>query len=351
VYAGGVLGSSNGATVVSSTSSGAINSIGFGYNTSAGGIGGYIVASRVLDSSASGSVSATASSRTFGWDDSWQVYSGGLIGYAGGSDTAPSSIEHSNATSTVNATSPFPYAGGLVGYLYGYNDFSNPAKNGSTVTRSFATGDVTAISSTDPSGTYGDIPYAGGLVGYSSVVGCRIENSYARGNATVTTNGTYAWAGGLIGGNANDAVVSKTYATGTVSSTTGTLPPLYAPDYADAGPAAGGIAGFNYYSTATTVSDSAALNNRVNGNQTSQNVVHRVAGSTGNTSGRIGTLNNNIGSQSMAIGTNWQQDIGSNLRDGADTAAQPGEPVFTGTLRWDFLNIWVMASDNYPALR
>jgi hypothetical protein len=348
-YTGGVAGYAEGTNIYTSQSSGLVTSDGPGYNTSAGGIAGYIVASRVRDSSAGGRIRAIASSQSFGWSDSWQVYAGGLVGYAGGSDAGPSTVEHNYATGEVSATSPFPYAGGLVGYNYGFNDFTNPAKNGSRIATSYATGSVTAFSQEDTSNTWGDVPYAGGLVGYSSVVESLIADSYATGNVSATTNGTYAWAGGVIGGNANDAVVTRTYATGDVTSTVGTLPPLYAPDYADAGPAAGGIAGFNYYSAKTTVSYSVALNNQVEGLNNTLGVVHRVVGSIGNTSGHIGTLINNIANEEMIVLDNWQLDEGYDKLDGENTAPQPPQSVYAG-LNWDFGNTWTM-SGAYPTLK
>ena len=351
-YAGGVAGYVEGTNIYTTENSGNVISNGPGYNTSAGGIAGYIVASRVRDSFATGNISATALSTAFGWDDSWQVYAGGLIGYAGGSDAAPSAVERDYATGAVYAESPFPYAGGLIGYVYGYNDFTNPAKNGTRVSQTYATGNVRAVSQKDPNGVYGDIPYAGGLAGYSSVIESTITDSYARGDVYAETDGTYAWGGGLIGGNASDSVVTRTYATGDVNVTTGDLlDPLYAPLYTDAGPAAGGIAGFDYYSAATTVSYSVALNSLVDGNQTtSQNVVHRVAGSLGNDAAHTGVLIDNLAYDGMSVGDNWQSAIGPNLPDGDDTVAQPAESVYTG-LTWDFTNIWTMGTDGYPILQ
>jgi hypothetical protein len=345
-YAGGVAGSANTVTIENSQSSSSIIVSGPGYNTAAGGIAGYLLAGTIRNASATGSVDLTSLGVDFGWDDSWQNYAGGLVGYAGGTDTAASYITRSYATGSASATAPFPYAGGFIGYVYGYNNFEDPAKNGTTITESYATGTVTATAQA----TSGDIPYAGGFAGYSSIGDSRIVDSYARGSATVTTDGTYAWAGGFIGGNANNSVILRVYATGDVSSTTGSLPPLYAPLYADAGPAAGGIAGFNYYSANTSISDSFALNATVRGNQTTaQDVVHRVAGSIGNTSG-IGTLNNNLANEVMTVTDNWKQDFGLDRRDGLDTNAVPAQSVYAG-LGWLFGSIWKIGTDNYPALQ
>jgi hypothetical protein len=352
VYAGGVLGYANGATVDNSRTNIVVIGNGPGYNTSGGGVAGYVINTAVRDSYAEGPVDLSGPSDEFGWDYSWQVYAGGLVGYAGGSDAAPSLVDHSHASGSVYAYAPFPYAGGLVGYLYGYNDFASPAKNGSTVSRSYATGPVSAAVQTDTVENYGDIPYAGGLVGYSSVVGSTIADSYATGSASATTEGTFAWAGGIVGGNANDAVVLRTYATGNVSSRTGSLDPLYPPYHAetDTGPAVGGIAGFNYYSAATLVGKSVALNITVKGNQSvTQDVVHRVAGSLGTTAGFIGTLDDNYANKGMTVGDNWQEDKGLDEVDGADVESVPSQALYAG-LGWDFAGIWQMAG-TYPTLR
>jgi hypothetical protein len=351
VYAGGIVGAATGTNVDDSVTSIRVIGSGSGYNTSAGGVAGYITASRVRNSSASGRIDLRGESLAFDWEASWQVYAGGLVGYAGGTDAAPSLIDHSYAAGDIYAFAPYPYSGGLVGYLYGYNDFANPAKNGSTVSRSYATGVVRAETQTDTANNIADIPYAGGLVGYSSVTDSTIVDSYATGPATVATAGTYAWAGGLVGGNANNAVVLRTYATGTVTSTTGTLSPLYNPEFAPTGPAAGGIAGFNYYTADTLVSHSVALNNTVTGNQgTTQNVVHRVAGSLGDNTGHDGTLNTNYANGDMSISINWKPNIGLNVVDGEDIASPPLADFYTRDLGWDFSNIWQLTG-TYPTLR
>jgi hypothetical protein len=350
VYAGGVLGYANGATIDNAETLVDVYGEGPGYNSSAGGVAGYVINTTVRNSYAEGYVELRGESEDFGWDASWQVYAGGLVGYAGGSEAAPSLIEHSYATNFVYAYAPFPYAGGLVGYLYGYNDFTYPAKNGSTVSRSYATGGAVAESQIDWANNIGDIPYAGCLVGYSSVTGSTIVDSYATGDAYAYTEGTFAWAGGVVGGNANDAVVLRTYATGYVDSYTGTLEPLYAPQYADAGPAAGGIAGFNYYSAATLVRGSVALNSSVYGNNwNGQDVVHRVAGSLGNETGYIGSLDDNYANRAMSVGDDWQPQIGLNDVDGADVESVPSQALYAG-LGWDFANVWQL-SGTYPTLR
>jgi hypothetical protein len=350
VYVGGITGFATGTNIDDSWSTAEITGAGPGYNTSAGGLAGYVSGSRVRNSYAEGDVYLSGLSVSFGWGYSWQVYAGGLIGYVGGSDAAPSLVDHSYATGDVYASAPYPYSGGLIGYLYGFNDFINPAKNGSTVKESYATGTVTAESQTDEVNNIGDIPYAGGLVGYSSVAESTIKDSYATGDATARTQGTFAWAGGIVGGNANDALVLRTYATGTVTSETGGLPPLYLPQYAPDGPAAGGIAGFNYYTANTLVSKSVALNGTVDGNNSStQDVVHRIAGSLGDGTGHDGDLNDNYANFDMYVGDYWIQHYGPDDEDGADVTPIPPQSLYTG-LGWDFNTVWQMTG-NYPTLR
>jgi hypothetical protein len=361
IFVGGVVGFADDSSISSSVNNGAITGDGPGYNTSAGGIAGYIQHTTVNSSSSGGAIFLTGEGGNDDWNNSWQIYAGGLVGYSGGTpDTnARSEIRSSYATGTVTATAPFPYAGGLVGYNYGYSLFDPASRgNGSLVSQSYATGDTIAISQTQLSSTgpYGNIPYAGGLVGYSSITGSLIEDSYAKGNANVSTPGTYAWAGGLVGGNANAAIVDSTYATGNVSNTVGTLVPLYAPQYADPGPAAGGIAGFNYYAdpdlkVVAEVNNSVALNKLIDTNNTTQDVVHRVAGNLGNTAGNIGTLSNNLAYEFMTVITNLSPAVGPNLVDGDNTTdAKPAQSVYEG-LGWDFNTVWQPFTSGYPKLQ
>jgi hypothetical protein len=355
VYAGGVVGFASGATITTSRTSGRVIGDGPGYNTSAGGVGGYFLASRITDSSSSSTIDLTGlAPGAFSDYNSWQIYAGGLAGYVGGSDAAPGLVDHSFASGTVRANSPYPYAGGLVGYLYGYSDFVNPAKNGSTVSRSWATGEVSSMAQDDPGNVNDNVPYAGGLVGYSSVTGSTIADSYATGNARATTGGTFAWAGGVVGANANNAVVLRTYATGDVIANVGNLlPPSYPPYGAeDPGPASGGIAGVNFFTAKTSVSTSVALNRRVYGNQSrTQNVVHRVVGELGDgTTAEKGFVFNNLAYSGMTVEDNWQPDPGPNGLDGANTIAIPDTSVYTG-LGWDFDRVWTPGSDGYPVLR
>ncbi len=155
----------------------------------AGGLVGYNDGGSILNSYATGEVSATASS----------ARAGGLVGYNSGD------ILNSYATGEVRATSSgsSAYAGGLAGY------------NSGSILNSYAAGDVRATSSSSNNSS----AYAGGLVGYNNSGG--ITNSYATGDvsatATSTSTRSYAYAGGLVGSNSGD--ITNSYATGNVSAT------------------------------------------------------------------------------------------------------------------------------------
>jgi hypothetical protein len=358
VRAGGLIGYGSGVILTSLSGSGDVLASGQGHNTSAGGIAGYLEnTSTVTDSGSGGIVQSQAIvSGTLTGDNAYMVYAGGLVGYNGSSST----IQHSYSVSTVYAQSPYPYAGGLVGYNYG----SLGGVGGSIIKTSYATGDVTASSD-------GDLPYAGGLAGYSSSTGSKVQDSYARGNVSVktTTNSGYGWAGGLVGANAQDSVIERCYATGTVISSVyaGTLYPYPMPNtQQDA--IAGGIVGYNYFvgtrvvrgvtetATSATVQSCAALNSLVtatnNGTVTPQDA-RRVVGLNGINAASAGTMANNVGNEDMVLDpTPVSLEDDYDGRDGYGVVAKPAQSVFEG-LGWLFTSSgpWVMGSDGYPALR
>jgi hypothetical protein len=215
VYVGGVLGRGLQITITGAESGASVFGSGPAYNTSAGGVAGYIQFATVTESSASGDITLNAP-WVGGQYNFWQIYAGGLVGYSGGTAVGNSVIVHSHATGAVSAIAPYPYGGGLVGYNYGYavytpdewllyycgllKDTATVTSNGSLIIRSYATGSVTATA------TANGLPYAGGLAGYSSIpptnVEFNIENCYATGNVSATTDSQYAfwiffWGGGV----------------------------------------------------------------------------------------------------------------------------------------------------------
>ena len=95
---------------------------------------------------------------------------------------------------TVNVSyGGYVYAGGLAGY----ND-------GGSITNCYATGDVSASSS---SYYVYDDAYAGGLVGVNSNSGS-IKNCYATGEVSATSSSSSAYAGGLVGENLDGSITN-----------------------------------------------------------------------------------------------------------------------------------------------
>lgn len=205
---GGLVGDIRHSTTVSQSFADAIVT---GENNSIGGLVGYGTTNSVISNSSTASEVA----------GHWNV--GGLVGLMAGNESL---ITSSYASGNVTGSS---YLGGLVGYTnHVHIDLSYATgnvydgsqhmggligqSNGSTqITRSFATGDITA------SGV------AGGLVG-SSRGPLLINESYATGNVS----GTGMNIGGLVGvvNNSIDdadqrATITQSYATGNVSSGNG----------------------------------------------------------------------------------------------------------------------------------
>ena len=115
---------------------------------------------------------------------SGDVYAGGLVGRNSGDIT--NSYATGNVSATSTSTSSAAYAGGLAG------------SNSGDITNSYATGNVRATATSSRSAAY-----AGGLVGEK--YGGSITNSYATGDVSATytyyssSAPTFAYAGGLVG--------------------------------------------------------------------------------------------------------------------------------------------------------
>jgi hypothetical protein len=334
VYAGGLVGYALGSEISRCHATGNIDASGLGHNTSAGGVGGYLRKTTVSDCSATGDVRLEAippEDYSNAMDYLYMIYAGGLLGYTGdGSDT-----RRSYATGSVYAESPYPYAGGLVGYNYG--DLSGTTE-GAVIEQCYATGDVVA------SAVRGGLPYAGGLAGYTSQKG-KLLDSYAVGNVEARSGGRLAWAGGIAGSCANSAVVSRCYARGSVRAQTGPedLPFGGQPGIAD-GALAGGIAAYVYWEAPGTVENCAALNTSIEafcapGGETG---VHRIAGRVD----EFAVVRNNIAAPGIAYIAAPNAD---EVLDGTGLAASPGEKDYRD-LDWDFDGVWEM-DNSYPVLR
>jgi hypothetical protein len=270
---------------------------------------------------------------------------GGLFGYSGGNST----IFQSYATGTVSATSAYPYAGGLVGYNSGRPDGSD----GSTINQCYAAGAVTATAINN------GLPVAGGFAAYNGLGRSVIENSYATGAVTASggtpsANSEYAWAGGLVGANADTGIIDQCYATGNVSpiAGTGTLPGP-APE-TGAGALAGGIVGYNYTAKAF-VQYCAALNGALTGNTPGAAAlydVNRVIGRNGS-----GTpspmLIVNYGNEEMSLSPSHSPVDNTSGVDGGTCDSQPSQSSpnwYSDTLQWDFNTVW-KAGSGYPVLQ
>jgi hypothetical protein len=97
-----------------------------------------------------------------------------------------------NSFATGNVTANRNGVGGLVGYNYG------------TITNSYATGNVTS----QAPGTYNSS--AGGLVGFENYAGV-INNCYETGTVTALSNGSPVPTGALVGAITSTAVISNSY--------------------------------------------------------------------------------------------------------------------------------------------
>jgi hypothetical protein len=331
VYAGGIVGSALGATLAACHASGSVEARGRGHNSSAGGVGGYFRQTLTTGCSALGAVDlrAAPAEGLSAADYLYMIYAGGLVGYTGdGSRT-----ERSCAGGTVYAASPYPYAGGLVGYNYG--DLLGDAE-GSVVTECYAWGRVSAEA------LLNGLPYAGGLAGYTSQKG-ELRDSYAAGAVEALSGGRIAWAGGVTGACANSARVSRCYARGSVSAITGTgdLPFGGQPGISD-GALAGGIAGYVYWNDSTFVENCLALNESIaaSGGGIPWGV-HRIAGRTDS----FARLSDNIAA-GVSLVPAPAADTGPEGLDGADAALT--QDALAG-LGWDFTEVWKI--EGYPALR
>ena len=145
-----------------------------------GGLVGYLNASSVAHSYATGSV--------YGYD-----YFGGLVGYM---YSTSSIVTDSYATGSINiaivAAHDNNYLGGLVG------------RAGGTIKRCYATGAVNGYSGANGS------DYVGGLVGD---LNSSLTDSFATGNVT-----GYTYVAGLVGDTGSSLTISNCYSTGVCST-------------------------------------------------------------------------------------------------------------------------------------
>jgi hypothetical protein len=335
VYTGGIAGYGMEAEISRCAAAGDVTALGQGHNSSAGGLGGYFRKSVIADCSARSKVDLRAEPPpdSAKQDYLYMIYAGGLVGYAGDG----SRVERSYALGDVYSSSPYPYAGGLVGYNYG-DLFGNA--EGSVVSECYAAGRVSAEA------LMNGLPYAGGLAGYVSQKGA-LQDSYAAGSVEARSGGRFAWAGGVVGSCANGGTVSRCYARGAVSAVTGAgdLPFGGQPGISE-GALAGGIAGYVYWNTTTIVENCVALNASVgaSGGGTPWGV-HRIAG-------RIDSLAKTLDNRALAdmsCVSAPAADFGPDGLDGAATGIPLTQALFAD-LGWNFQAVWKPGEANYPVL-
>ena len=294
---GVISGTMTGGSIVNSSSSGTVSASGA---NQVGGLVGYITGGSIISSNSSATVNAGSGG-----------YVGGLVGAVGGSG----SISDSYATGGVSGGS---YVGGLVGY------------NTSTIANSYATGTVTA------GGT------AGGLVGYSNLI---ISGSHSTSNVSLTS-GVSGHIGGLVGENDTSGKIFTSYATGSVTSLSSASSIFM-----------GGLVGKQYGLVLNSFATGA-----VSGSSGSGSYFGGLAGfsfsGTFQNSYSIGSVSTtgsaSIGGLSTTgsfSGSYWDKDTsgistGSSGTGLAD-AAMKTQSSYTG---WDFTNTWTMGGSGYPIL-
>jgi len=178
---GGLVGENFG-TIEKSSASGAVNG---GHGGSTGGLvgdDGEIYPGVIIDSHASGAVTAS------------QAVIGGLAGAMWGI------VQNCSATGTVTAGDDHSYVGGLIGY-------ATSSESTTTITQSYSSGAISA----------GDNTTVGGLVGYDAGDNnLTITDSYTLSNISVGANVT---VGGFYG--LSDTNTLRTYSAGSLTSGTG----------------------------------------------------------------------------------------------------------------------------------
>jgi hypothetical protein len=331
------------AEIRNSAVSGAINAYADQGTASAGGAAGSADSSRFYRIAVSGTIDAGVS-KLFGGIATFSnfLYAGGIAGSFGGADSSVSpEIRECYNTGNVTGVSYAPnvgensvYTGGIVGASGGWGVHA-------LITDSYSRGNITAMTAPGFSGVNASF-YAGGIAGKAS--GITIQNSYAAGIITADSNlavAIYTHAGGIA------AVLEGTPA--------GTI----------------------------TVQNSAALSPQINWRLYTKDdmILNRIAirgvyvdpgvGDYFAKQGLLGQemypestdLINNIANEDMNI--NYQPSTEQAAKvpppivpvsdpdgeDGEDAAAQPSQTVFVTQLGWDFNSVWIMGTDNYPALR
>lgn len=259
-YIGGLVGHIIG-NIIDSQATGDV----MGSNGVIGGLAGHISNGTVENSYASGDVTGTN-------------YVGGLIG-----NVNPSTITNSYATGRVVGTGD--YVGGLVGNLMSTTIITASIKD------SYATGDVSGKDS------------VGGLLGN---VNADVTESFAKGNIT----GIGSSVGGLAGTVTSRAMLTDTYATGTVTGES------------EVGALAGRL------EQAGSVSNSYAL------------------------AGTVPLIGVSVGNNVTVTDSFYDKGITNNNDPKRGIAKTSAELMQQATFtNWDFTSVWELPAGDYPRLQ
>jgi hypothetical protein len=287
----------------------------------------------ILDSSSIGNITSKAKGM---WTWTGGI-AGCIVGDGDGTLENTTRIMRCYASGTItaictgtNPNSQWPYVGGIVGYNY----------YGALTAQSYFTGTVIAENGSD---------YTGGIAGYNSKYpghNSRIEDCWSSGTVQGYKNG-----GGIVGQHQVDTFVMRCYSRAIISTTS-------IADAKAAGYGTGGIAGFfasGSETSAPTIESCVALNPSItaaNGTHT-----HRVAGqrATAKSPNILGKLTNNLAYSGMIVTATdeaypYTEVKGSDEADGEDCDAKPAASVYEG-IGWDFVSVWKMGTDGYPALK
>ncbi len=270
----------------------------------AGGLVGGIYTSSINNSCSSGNIISA----------DWGVEVGGLVGYS-----SRSTITRSYATGDVSANY---YAGGLVGHFRGDTGLAENYY----VSESFASGAVTSIPEPD------DWGYSGGLIGYLDRGS--INNSYSIGNAS-SANGITM--GGLVG-ETRGVIISNSYATGTISGTNWV----------------GGLVGeLGNASFLSEIENSFSASEIVSAGAEIGGLVGYVYANNTITNSFYDFIRS--GSQALCVGL---EGAGSNIGCTAvNTVGVPNTNYFFNNTTnppldtWDFDTVWLEQEGTYPVLR
>ncbi|WP_407492452.1 GLUG motif-containing protein [Pseudooceanicola sp. MF1-13] len=255
---------------------------------------------------------------------------GGLVGW-----NYNSFITGSHSAATVSGAH---FVGGLVGYNVGVFASTNVSANaldGSVITDSYATGDVTG---------YGRVGGLVGAVSHTASVDADVDivNSYATGNVT-----GLGYVGGVVGLNPKWAGMTNTYATGDVSGRT--------VDGTFYGFTVGGLVGYNLgpvagsYATGNVTGAENGTGGLVGSNGALGEITDSYA--TGNVSG-----NGLVGGLS---GRNWGQISGSfasgssvtgNSNVGGLVGQNYSDPSYQGTITNSYADVTVTGIQNIGGL-